>query len=100
MKAKTVELYIGVVHQKDDEDDFVDIKFISLSKEQANIELLEVKEYAIKVLRLKCVVSRTDYVLFKSSNERSMLEAFYVERLIIVKGDSSKWLIKKQELKQ
>ena len=87
MKRRNITLYIGVLHQKNDEEDFADIKFITMTKEEANQELIQVKQYAIKTLRLMCIVDKEDYVLFKSIDETSILESFYVERILIIKGE-------------
>lgn len=81
----SVVLYVGVLHLRDEEDDFVDIQFITTSKDKADDELNQLRVYATKTLKLKCVVERDDYILFKSPNERTMLEAFAVERLLIMK---------------
>ena len=45
MRAETVNarLYIGVLHQRDEDDDFVDVKFITLSKEVADNELIQIR---------------------------------------------------------
>lgn len=77
------------MHQNDHNDDYADIKFMSDTKEQANQEILKVKDYAIKVLRLKCVIENDDYILCKSINEEEMLESFYVERVLIIRGNSN-----------
>ena len=87
MKRRNITLYIGVLHQKNDEEDFADIKFITMTKEEANQELIQVKQYAIKTLRLMCIVDKEDYVLFKSIDGTSILESFYVERILIIKGE-------------
>ena len=91
MRAETVNtrLYIGVLHQRDEDDDFVDIKFITLSKDVADNELIKIKLYAVTTLRLKSVVDRENYILYKSSNERSVLEAFVVERIIVMKKNGN-----------
>ena len=91
MRAETenIMLYIGVLHQRDEDDDFVDIKYITLSKDVAYAELMQVKIYATKVLKLKCIVNRDNYVLCESLNERSVLEAFIVERILVVKKNGN-----------
>lgn len=58
-----------------------------MTREEANHELSQVKEYAIKVLRLMLKVENEDYIFLQSMDESSMLESFYVERLIIIKGE-------------
>ena len=89
MRATTVNvvLFIGVVHQRDEEEDFVDIKFITLSENVAVEELKQVKQYARKILKYKCAVERENYILYKSLDEKNMLEAFIVERIIVVRGN-------------
>ena len=87
MKRRNITLFIGVIHQKTEEEDVADIRFITMTKEEANHELSQVKEYAVKVLRLMLKVDNEDYVLLQSMDETSMLESFYVERLIIIKGE-------------
>lgn len=87
MKRRNITLFIGVVHQKNDEEDVADIRFITMTKEEANHELSQVKEYAIKVLRLMLKIENEDYILLQSMDESSVLESFYVERLIIIKGE-------------
>ena len=87
MKRKTLTLYIGVIHQKNDEEDFADIRFITLTKDEANKELIQVKQFAVKVLRLKVIVENEDYIYCQSIDETSSLESFYVERMLIVKGE-------------
>ena len=91
MRAETVNarLYIGVLHQRDEDDDFVDVKFITLSKEVAENELIQIKIYGVKTLKLKCVVDRENYILYKSLDERSVLEAFVVERILVVKKNGN-----------
>ena len=88
MKVRNIALYIGVVHQKNHKDDVADVRFISDSRENANQELIKVKEYAIKVLRLKVVIDDEDYILCQSIDEAETLESFYVERILIIRGVS------------
>lgn len=76
-----------MIHQKDDDDDFADVKFITMSKETANEEIQRTKDRAIKVMRLRCVIEREDYILCKSLDQKRMLETFYVERVLIIKGE-------------
>lgn len=87
MKRRNLTLFIGVIHQKSDEEDFADIRFITMTKEEANNELIQVKQYAIKVLRLKVVIENEDYIFCQSIDETSTLESFYVERMLIIKGE-------------
>ena len=87
MKRRNLTLFIGVIHQKSDEEDFADIRFITMTKEEANNELLQVKQYAIKVLRLKVITENEDYIFCQSIDESNTLESFYVERMLIIKGE-------------
>lgn len=87
MKRRNITLFIGVIHQKNDEEDFADIRFITMTKEEANNELLQVKQYAIKVLRLKVITENEDYIFCQSIDESNSLESFYVERMLIIKGE-------------
>lgn len=87
MKRRNITLFIGVIHQKNDEEDFADIRFITMTKEEANNELLQVKQYAIKVLRLKVITENEDYIFCQSIDESNTLESFYVERMLIIKGE-------------
>ena len=87
MKRRTITLFIGVIHQKNDAEDYADIKFITMTKEEANQELKQVKDYAVKVLRLMIKIENEDYILLKSIDENSILESFYIERIIIIKGE-------------
>ena len=89
MKQKTEALCVGILHQVDSEEDFVDIIYITIDKDEANREILKTKERATKTLRLKCVIEREDYILCLSLDEKKRLEAFYVERIIIIKGEKS-----------
>ena len=87
MKRRNLTLFIGVIHQKNDEEDFADIRFIAMTKEEATSELMQVKQYAIKVLRLNCIIEKEDYIFCKSIDESNTLESFYVERMLIIKGE-------------
>ena len=87
MRAETINvvLFIGVVHQRNDDEDFVDIKFITMSNETAIDELKQIKTYAVKTLKLKRTIERENYVLYKSINESEMLEAFIIERILVMR---------------
>ena len=87
MKRRNLTLFIGVIHQKSDEEDFADIRFITMTKEEAKNELIQVKQYAVKALRLKVIIENEDYIFCQSIDESSSLESFYVERLLIIKGE-------------
>ena len=89
MKRRNITLFIGVIHQKNDEEDIADIRFITMTKEEAKSELSQVKDYAIKVLKLMLKIDNEDYILLQSMDESNMLESFYVERIIIIKGDNN-----------
>ena len=89
MKRTTITLYVGIIHQNDGEEDFADIRFLTTTKEEAKSELLKVKEYAIKQLKLKCVADREDYLLLKSIDESITLEAYYIERILIMRGGNN-----------
>ena len=58
-----------------------------MTKEEATNELMQVKQYAIKVLRLKVVIENEDYIFCQSIDETSTLESFYVEWMLIIKGE-------------
>ena len=60
-----------------------------MTKEEAKSELSQVKDYAIKVLKLMLKIDNEDYILLQSMDESNMLESFYVERIIIIKGDNN-----------
>ena len=79
-------LFIGVIHQRTDDDDFVDIKFITTSDETAIDELNQVKIYATKTLKFKKHIERENYILYKSKDEREMLESFIIERILVVRN--------------
>lgn len=88
MKRKTITLFVGIIHSNTNDDDFADIRFITLSEEEAKKELENVNDYAVKILRLKCIIKRENYILCKSIDETNFLESFYVERIVIIKGDN------------
>ena len=81
MKQKTETLFVGILHQVDSEEDFVDIFFLTIDKDEANREILKTKERATKTLRLKCVIEREDYILCLSLDEKKRLEAFRILKL-------------------
>ena len=83
MIKKSTSLFVGIIHQKDDKDDFVDVRFITINEKQAQIEMTIAKEYAIKKLKLKCVIERDNYAFFISNKKMKTYEVFYIERLII-----------------
>lgn len=86
MKRTRTTLYIGIIHQNDGEDDFADIRFLTTTVEEAMEELLKVKDYAMKQLKLKCITERDDYLLLKSIDGSIVLEAYYIERILIMRG--------------
>lgn len=86
MKRTKTTLYVGVIHECDGEEDFVDVRFLTTTIEEASAELKKVKEYATNELKLKIEKEREDYILLKSIDKKIMLEAFYVERVLILRG--------------
>lgn len=88
-KCKNKTLYIGVLYQKDETEDFVDILFVTMSQIVVNKEMENIKKYAQNTLKLKCEVNEEGYKIFKSINERSVLEVFVVERILVVGNNGS-----------
>lgn len=88
MKRRIITLFVGVIHHKNDDEDFADVRFITTEEFDAKQELIQIKEHGIKYLRMKCISETENYIMLKSNDEKQMLESFYVERALIIKGET------------
>ena len=88
MKQRKIVLYVGIIHSKTADDDAADIAFILDNLDEAIEEMKTIKRHILKSLNFKEKYEYEGYCLLTNLNETEKVEVFFVERIIVIKGDN------------
>ena len=85
--VKRITLYVGAFHQKIGDEDFTDIYNITTNQEEAEESLKRIEEEARSLFKMICKEKTLTSIRFESKTGEDFIDAFYVERLVIIRKD-------------
>ena len=84
---KRITLYVGAFHQKIGNEDFTDIYNITTNQNEADESLRRIEQEARSIFKMICKERTITSIRFESKDGTDFIDAFYVERLVIIRKD-------------
>jgi len=83
MQLKQITLYVGIIHEKSEEEETIDIFKITTNQDEMLASMNDL-ENKVKIKRV-CKDKSDNYFRYTSRNGLSEIEVQYCERIIVVR---------------
>lgn len=87
MRTDRIVLYVGAYHQHINGEEFTDIFSITINQNEVEDDLANIANEARTIFKMVCKDKTLTSIRYESKDGSDFIDAFYVERLVIIRKD-------------